>query len=327
MTGLAPGPFVRTVHGDIEPDELGPTYAHEHLVIAGGRPVELSPDFLTVDVDRTVEELGEPMLLGLRAVVDAMPADAGRDVLLLAEIATRTGLHVIAATGLHHARYYDDRHWSLRLVADELAELFEADIEIGIDALDYNGPVVRRTPHRAGVIKVAGSDHGPSARDARVFEAAAIAHHRTGCPILTHCEQGTGGLEQVQLLRDRGVDPAHVVLSHTDKVVDRGYHRELVASGAFVEYDQSFRWKDGQPNGTLQLIEWLVEDGLSGHVLLGMDASRRGYWRVYGGAPGMGYLLGPFRDALRGRGLPERAIDAFFVANPARAYAFAPRAA
>ncbi|HET7727641.1 MAG TPA: hypothetical protein VFK54_09970 [Candidatus Limnocylindrales bacterium] len=315
-------PFVRTVHGDIDPAELGPTYAHEHLAIAGGRPRELFPDFVPGDVDEAVEELGEPMLLGLRAVVDGMPADAGRDVLVLAEIASRTGLHVIAPTGLHHERYYDDRHWSLRLVPDELAELFEADIEIGIDALDYGGPAVRRTPHRAGVIKVAGSEGGPSARDARIFAAAALAQRRTGCPILTHCEHGTGAIEQLGLLREHGADLGHVILSHTDKRVDRSYHQEILASGAFVEYDQSFRWPDGQPNGTLQLLEWIEEDGLGGQVMLGMDAARRGYWRVYGGRPGMSFLLGPFRDAMRARGISEASIQGYFVANPARAFAF-----
>ena len=46
--------FVRTVLGDVEPEDLGPTYAHEHLVIDGGRPVELYPDFLLADVDKAV---------------------------------------------------------------------------------------------------------------------------------------------------------------------------------------------------------------------------------------------------------------------------------
>ena len=42
--------FVRTVLGDIDPADLGVTYAHEHIVIDGGRPVLLEPDFdLSVD--------------------------------------------------------------------------------------------------------------------------------------------------------------------------------------------------------------------------------------------------------------------------------------
>ena len=61
-----------------------------------------------------------------------------------------------------------------------------------------------------------------------MFEAAAETHRRTGAPILTHCEHGTGALEQVRFLGDHGVSPGHIVLSHVDKVVDRGYHRELL---------------------------------------------------------------------------------------------------
>jgi phosphotriesterase-related protein len=315
--------YVRTVLGDIAPDELGVTYSHEHLVIAGGKPVELFPDFRRDDLERTIEELDEAGEIGLRAVVDAMPCDAGRDVLALAEISRRTEIHVVAPTGLHHARYYDDRHWSVRLAPEEVADMFVADIEEGIDALDYCGPVVRRTAHRAGVLKVAGSDGGPSARDTRIFEAAAIAHRRTGVPILTHCEGGTGAVEQVTLLERLGVDPRHAVVSHVDKVVDTGYHREIVGSGAFVEYDQSYRWPPGAENGTLTLLEWAAGEGVLDHVVLGMDAARRQYWSTHGGSPGMTFLLGTFSNAMRAAGLGESAASALFVDNPARAFAFA----
>ena len=95
---------VRTVLGDVAPGELGQTYCHEHLVIDGGRPVEINPDFLLGDVDRMAVELAEAATLGLGAAVDAMPADAGRNVTKLAELSRRTGVHLLAATGLHHER-------------------------------------------------------------------------------------------------------------------------------------------------------------------------------------------------------------------------------
>ena len=314
--------FVRTVLGDVDPADLGPTYAHEHLVIAGGRPVELFPAFRLDSVDDAVAELSPAIALGLGTVVDAMPCDAGRDASMLAAISRATGVKVIAPTGLHHVRYYDDRHWSMRLGPEELADLFVADIVDGIDVHDYAGPVVRRTPFRAGVIKVAGSEGGPSQRDLPIFEAAAIARRLTGCPILTHCENGTGAFEQLASLARHGTDARYVTLSHVDKVVDRGYHREIAATGATLEYDQAFRWGD-EPNGTLTLLDWAVVDGWANHVVLGNDAARRGYWTVHGGAPGLGFLLGPFRDTLRARAIPEAVIEDLFVANPARAFAFA----
>ena len=314
--------FVRTVLGDIEPGALGVTYAHEHLIIDGGRPVLMEPDFDLGDVTAMAREVDAAVALGLRSVVDAMPCDAGRNALKLADLSRRTGVHVIAPTGLHHDRYYGSAHWSARVSVGEIATLFALDVTDGIDANDYSGPIVRRTEHRAGVIKIAGSAGGPSARDARVFEAAAQAHLQTGAPILTHCEVGTGALEQLRLLTDLGVAPRHIVLSHVDKVVDRGYQRELLRSGAFGEYDQSFRW-GGAPNGTLQVLAWAAEDGLDGQVLLGMDAARRGYYRVNGGSPGLTWLLAGFTDAMAARGLGEAIRQRLFVENPARAFAFA----
>jgi predicted metal-dependent phosphotriesterase family hydrolase len=314
--------FIRTVLGDIEPADLGPTYAHEHLVIDGGRPVELEPDFLLADIDKAVEELAPARELGLAAVVDAMPCSAGRNVVKLAEISLRSGVHVIAPTGLHLAKYYAPEHWSETEPAAALADRFVGDIVEGIDAHDYQGPVIDRTDHRAGVMKIAAGAPELTPREQRVYEAAAIAHGATGCPILTHTG-GPGGLEQVRSLTDHGVDPRHVVLSHTDKVVDRGYHREILATGAFVEFDQGFRWKPGVENGTLVLLEWLIEDGFGSQLMLGMDAARQGYWTTYGGRPGMTFLLGAFADAMRERGIGDEAQEAMFVRNPARAYAFA----
>ncbi len=317
--------FVRTVLGDIDPSELGVTYAHEHVVIDGGRPVLMEPDFDLGDVDAMVREVGDATALGLRAVVDAMPCDAGRSALKLADLSRRAGIHVIAPTGLHHDRYYGPAHWSARLRVEEIATLFVLDVTDGIDLYDYSGPVVERTNHRAGVIKIAGSADRPSERDRRIFEAAALAHLATGVPVLTHCEAGTGALEQLRLLTDLGVAPGSIALSHVDKIVDRGYHRELLGSGAFGEYDQSFRWKEA--NGTLQLLEWAVEDGLDGQILLGMDAARRGYYRVYDGAPGLTWLLDGFTALMEERGLGAVVRHRWFVEAPARAFAFAPTTA
>lgn len=315
--------FVRTVLGDVDPADLGVTYAHEHLVIDGGRPVELYPDFLLADVDRAVAEVDAAKALGLATVVDAMPCDAGRNVLKLAEISRRTGVHVVAPTGLHLAKYYAADHWSTTLAADAIAGMFVADIVDGIDEHDYHAPPIERTTHRAGVMKIAGSLDGLTPFEQKVFAAAAEAHRGTGCPILTHCTDGTAALAQVETLTRAGVEPAKIVLSHTDRVVDRGYHRAILQTGAYVEYDQAFRWKAGQENGTLTLLEWMIEDGFGDRIMLGLDAARQGYWTTYGGSPGMTFLLGPFASAMAERGIGAADQRAIFVDNPARAYAFA----
>jgi predicted metal-dependent phosphotriesterase family hydrolase len=314
--------FVRTVLEDIPPAELGVTYAHEHIVIDGGRPVELSPDFLLADIERLATELRDAAAAGMRTAIDMMPADCGRNPTKLAELSRRTGVQLVAATGLHHERFYGPSHWSLRASEDEMADLFIADVSDGIDERDYGGPIVRRTAVRAGVVKVAGSEGGPSARDLPIFGAAAATHVTTGVPVHTHCEAGTGALEQVRALVDAGVPAEHISLSHVDKVVDRGYHRDLLSSGAFAVYDQAFRWGDAD-NGTLKLLEWAVADGHAGQVMLGMDAARQGYYRAFGGSPGLPYLLREFSAAMEACGLGAEIRHQLFVDNPARAFAFA----
>jgi 5-phospho-D-xylono-1,4-lactonase len=305
---------VRTVLGDVPGDRLGVCFAHEHLVIDGGVTKIVAPEISLQRVEDAVAELAPCVAAGLGAVVDAMPADAGRNVVKLAEVSRRSGVHVVAATGLHHARYYGERHWGELLQPEELAELFVAEIEDGIDANDLNGPVLRRTAHRAGVVKAAGSLDGPSDRDRRVFEAAAIAVARAGTPLLTHCEAGTGGVAQLALLDGLGVPLDRVILSHTDKVVDRGYHRELLAGGGWVVYDQGIR----SPDDTARLVGWMVEDGHQDRLLLGTDGARRSLWTVLGGSPGLAALRTGLGRRLAAE-LGTEVMDRIWVANPAKA--------
>jgi hypothetical protein len=81
-----------------------------------------------------------------------------------------------------------------------------------------------------------------------------------------------------------------------------GLHRELLASGVRVEFDSAFRWKAGQGNPTRDLVVALLPE-FPDQIMLGMDAARRGYWRSYGGGPGLSYLLTDFSAQLRAEGV------------------------
>ncbi|MBI5770660.1 MAG: aryldialkylphosphatase [Verrucomicrobia bacterium] len=312
--------FVRTVRGDVAAAQLGACYAHEHLIIGPSFTTHVTPEFELSDVERAVVELNDFRAAGGRALVDSMPCDSGRDVLKLAELSRRADVHIVAPTGLHLAKYYDPGHWGSRYREEELAALFVADLLEGIDAHDYNGPLVHRTPHRAGVIKIATDRHF-TAREERVLAAAAEAHRRTGAPILTHTEQGELGLEQVERLRALGVDLGHVCLSHLDRRPDPGYHREILASGVRVEYDSAFRWKPGQGNPTRDLVLALLGE-FPDQIMLGMDAARRGYWRSHGGNPGLAFLLTDFSASLRAAGVTAEALHRIFVSTPAATFSF-----
>lgn len=313
--------FVRTVSGDIPSAQLGVCYAHEHIVIDRSFATDRTPDFLLDDVERATDELQALYDVGVRAVIDAMPCDAGRNIRKLARAAEASGVNIVAPTGLHLAKYYDSGHWGNFYTAEQLAGLFIADLEIGIDAHDYNGPILARTAHRAGVIKIA-TETVFQAREEKIFEAAASAHVQTGAPILTHTEEGALGLEQVERLQSLGVNLQHVCLSHLDRKPDLSYHREILASGVGVEYDSAFRWPVGQGNPTLELVVALLPE-FPTQIMLGMDAARRRYWKSYGGSPGLVYLMTDFSAQLRAAGATEAQLHDIFVVAPERSFTFA----
>ena len=184
--------FIRTVLGDIAPDQLGVTYMHEHLIIDS--PI-VAKDFAHIHLPSesdAVNELNYCKKAGVGAMVDCMPLGSGRDAKKLVSIANESGVHIIAVTGLHHDRYYREDDILEKSSTDQLAEYFLKDINEGME----------KTSALAGVIKVVTSGPKIKDRERKLFEAAAIAHSESGAPILSHCEHGTGAIEQLELFRN-----------------------------------------------------------------------------------------------------------------------------
>lgn len=298
--------FVRTILADIAPEQLGVCYAHEHVVIDDCWATEQFPEFHLNDVPKIVAELKAFHAAGGRAMVDSMPLDCGRNLAMLSDVSRQSGVHLIAPTGLHLAKYYPPDHWSHEPDPIKTARLFVGDIQ----------------QNRCGVIKIAGSRDRLSEREVLIFVAAAAAHAKTGCPILTHTEEGTAAVEQIEILRDHGVDLTRVCLSHTDRKPDLAYHRQILASGVRLEFDSAFRSKQGTP--TLDLLCALIND-YPDQLMLGMDAARSSYWTSYGGAPGLTYLLTTYTAAMKSRGLTDGQLHKIFVTTPARTFSFAER--
>lgn len=312
--------FIRTVLGDIPPTQAGITYAHEHLIIEESFPTQANPDFLLNDVDKVAAELARVYKAGGRTMVDTMPANCGRNVLKLAEVSRRTGIQIVAPTGIHLEQYYPRSHWRYQYSEDQLTRLFIADVEEGIDRYDYNGPYIERTVHRAGMVKLATGDDPITPHQETIFRAVVNTHRETGVPILTHTNAGRQAIAQAELFAKLGADLRHVVISHVDRYQDVAYHRELLKTGVRVEFDSAFRWKAGEENGTYRLLEALLPD-FPDQITAGMDAARNTYWQSYGGAPGLTYLLTTFRDELAQRGLSDY-WNRLMIENPATLYSF-----
>jgi len=312
--------FFRTVYGDKSVSEMGLCYAHEHIVIEESFPTIANKDYILNDTDKITDELLEFYNEGGRTVVDTMPANCGRNVLKLAEVSKRSGVNIIVPTGIHLEMYYVPNHWRYHYTEDQLTQLFIDDIELGIDEFDYNGPIIKRTNHKAGLIKLATGDEVISRHQEKIFRAVVNAHIATGVPILTHTNFGRHAWEQAVLFEKLGADLSHVVLSHVDRMKDIDYHKKVLDTGVFVEYDSAFRWKADEENWTYKILEELLPQ-YSKQITLGMDMARSTYWKSYGGKPGLTFLIEEIPNKLKAWGM-DQYFQTIFFDNPSRLYAF-----
>ncbi len=312
--------FVRTVLGDIQPHEMGLTYSHEHVVIEESFPTIANPDFILSNTELISAELQEFYQLGGRTLVDTMPANCGRNITKLVTVSRNSNVNIIAPTGIHLEMYYPPNHWRYHLSPEDLTSLFVKDITEGIDEYDYGSPIVKRTPHKAGLIKLATGDESVTPHQQKIFIAVVKAHIETGAPILTHTNGGKHAIAQAELFSKLGANLNHIVISHVDKNKDPGYHKELMQTGVYVEYDSHFRWKKGEENFTYKLLENFLPD-YSNRIVLGMDMARNTYWKSYGGKPGLNFLLTTFKDELNEMGLMKYFYQMFYQ-NPQQLFSF-----
>ncbi len=305
--------IIRTVLGDIHPEQLGLCLPHEHVY---GWP---TPEFITEDLqlnseDAAIRELERFRGAGGGGLVEMTTPDYNRDASALQRIATASRINIIAATG------YNKEKFSALFLRDasieELTARFAADVTQGMDA----------TTSRAGVIKASSMLNEISPLAEKLFRAAARAHHITGAPLTTHTEKGTMALEQVALLTGEGVAPAQIIIGHIDLRLDWDFVLALARTGVYIGFDQISKEKYYPDSLRVEFITQLVAEGHGQQILLSGDLARRSYWHSYGlGGAGFTYIPLIFAPMLKSAGLPENTIREFLVGNPARALAFSPK--
>ena len=303
---------IRTVLGDIPPEKLGVTYMHEHLIIESEIVKKNFEHIYLPSVEEAISEVLLCKKVGVQSMVDCMPTGAGRNAEKLKKISEATGINIIATTGLHHDRYYNQDDAIENLNSEKLAQLFITEIERGMDNTDI----------KAGIIKVSTSGPKIKDRESKLFEAATIATQKTGAPIISHCEHGTGALEQINLFQKLGVNLSKVTLSHTDKESDHGYHREILSSGINVEYDQSLRQGTEVKPQSAQLTVAMIEAGYVSQIMLGTDGARRSLWSSLGGTPGLSWLYSGWSKKLEDLGVSQEQLNKLFISNPASVLTF-----
>lgn len=328
-SAAAPGPFVRTVLGDVAPETLGRVNYHEHLF----QTTPLLPGDELDDEDLSRGETESMRDAGIDSMIDATPWGLGRDPAAVARISRATGVRVVATAGFHREAHYPGREDVLTLAADEIAAQCLRELTVGQAAVDaLAGAAVPSiaedvalgpdgAPVRAGILKAGIGYWSFTPFEQRVLEGVAAAHRATGAPVMVHLEHGTCAHEVLDRLADRGVAEHRVVLAHIDRSPDPILYGELAARGAFLGCDGAARLKDHPESALIAAIAAACEAGYGGSILLGGDVARRSRYSAYGGMPGIAYLTARFAPRLASR-VGDEAIRGFLTDNPRRLLAW-----
>jgi phosphotriesterase-related protein len=336
---------LRTVLGDIARDRMGLTLPHEHILCdssvwlqepsdeegrwMASQPLALEnlwwlrqfpnshPDIVVLsDRDLAVRELDAFRSAGGATVIDLTPRSLGRRPQDLADIARRTGLNIVAATGEYVAAAHPPGIRSASV--EDIAAVLVAEIEEGIDG----------TSVRAGVIGEIGMSDPVSPDEVKVLRAAAQAQQQTGAAISVHTAAHAvdvdSALYAAQVLGDEGADLTRVVMGHLDTSLHRlDYHRRVADLGCRIEYDlfghEFFEsendFQSYGDTGRVRAVASLVAQGYASQLLLSHDICYKIQLRRFGGY-GYAHLPSNIVPRLRLVGVSDADIEQMVVANP-----------
>lgn len=307
-------PFVRTARGDVPVKSLGTFLPHEHLFTDLRGP--LTPHYAEGD-PQAVEQVVKPYLqaaerAGVTALVECSTLGVGRNVAVLRHLADVTPIHIIAPTGVYKEGFIPAD--LLPLDVDTLANRWVRDLIDGMDG----------TSVRAGFIKVALNDDGPTDLEVRNLQAAAQTSKRTGAVIASHTIGGAAAQRELDVLEAAGHDLNRFIWVHAQTESQSALHVDAAQRGVWLEFDSV--GADPNSDALLNAVLVLIKAGFAANLLLSHDAGWYDPSQPDGQPKPQGYrgytaLFDQFIPALKARGVSDALIHQITVDNPARAYA------
>jgi len=306
---------IYTVMGSIPPENLGFTLPHEHL-FTDLRGPDVS-DYAQAKPEEVVAVmlpfLEAAYAVGVRSLVECSTGGVGRNVTILKHLAQATPIHIIAPTGVYREGYIPEELKPLSV--EKLADIWVRELTEGIDG----------TSVRAGFIKIAASDDGPTPLEERNLKAAAMASRKTGAVVASHTTSGAVALREMDILESSGLDLTRFIWVHAQMEPDSALHLRAAKRGVIIEFDTiGAPWenKDALLEATLSFIE----AGYGDQLLLSHDA---GWYQPgnpsgqpEGGMRGYMSLVEEFLPQLQARGVGSNILQTITVSNPARIFTF-----
>ncbi|MBV7509460.1 phosphotriesterase-related protein [Bacillus sp. sid0103] len=276
---------------------------HEHITIDLSGPKN-NPDCYLDCFEQTVQEMKELKKRGVTTVLDVTNDGMGQDVEYVERVAKASGMKIIHSTGCYKEPFLPD--YLEHEKTEQIAERMIRDIEVGLQGTDKKAQVIGEI----GTSKDIWTD-----LEKKLFEAAVIAHKKTGKMITTHTSLGTLGHEQVEFFKQREVDLSKVVIGHVDLSGDEAYIEKMLADGVNVEFDTIGKINYQPDELRADILASLIRKGYSKQIVLSVDLTRKSHMKEFGGI-GYSYLFDVFIPMLKERGVEEEDLKQMLIENP-----------
>ena len=314
--------LIRTVRGDIAPEELGFCQSHEHILLRKSHSYEINPILWQDDPLLSGQELVSYAGRGGKAVVDAQPVGCGRMAQELLQISETSDVHIIASTGFHKLIFYPEEHWIHTITTEDFTRLLLEELTEGMYEDGDESPVSFRTKVRAGQIKTAVDAEGLTPRYRRIFQAAAGAGKISGAPVMIHIEKGADPLEVLAFFTENNISASQLIFCHLDRACyDPAVHETVARSGAYLEYDTIGRFKYHSDRREAEIFLHMMNSGFEKQILFSLDTTRARLG-AYGGEISLLYIMDTFLPVLKENGITPEQIHLISTANPAAAFAW-----
>jgi phosphotriesterase-related protein len=307
--------MLHTLSGAVKINDLGLILPHEHLFTDLRGPTV--PGYAQGDPHQVAvvmrPYLQEAEAAGVTALVECSTQGVGRNLPILKYLAEQTTIRIVAPTGVYRQAYIPPA--LLDASVEELATAWEHELTRGIEGSQV----------KAGFIKIAMSDDGPTRLEVRNLQAAARASLATGAGIASHTIGGLLARQEMDILEAEGLKLERFIWVHANAEPDAHFHLEAAQRGAYVEFDAvGGPWADQEE--LLDFCEALIDAGFSERLLLSHDAGwfepGRPGGQPEGGLRGYTALVHEFIPALLLREIPEETIRLITHLNPFYAFAF-----
>ena len=349
---------VQTVLGPIDPERLGVTLTHEHLLWdptdvfsppaqAGLRDLYYrrvsrdDPGYAEtlsrikhnaevvvdnprlLDVSTAIEEAMLFKQFGGDSIVDTTSLGGGRDPVGLARIARATGLNVI----MGGSYYIDSLHPAEvdALSEDELVERIVRDVTEGADG----------TGIKPGVIGEVGCTWPITDNERKALRASGRAQRITGAPLHIHPGREEEAPSQIlEILDGVGADVSNLIMGHIERTLFKlETLRRVAESGCYIEWDlfgtERSYYTDrvvirDLPNDAARMdqIAWLAAEGFGDKIVVGHDLAFK-YQMMRNGGFGYHYVIARIAPRMRARGFSDELVHNILVDNPKGALTFA----